>query len=89
MIIVNIRIVHMHLHFILLVLPRVQSPCTKNFECIFGIQKIISNAKNFTSPSNVKLKVENVGDWIPTGQNHFPPKKSQQLIHLLEIKEDI
>jgi hypothetical protein len=79
----------MHLHFILLVLPRVQSPCTKNFECIFGIQKIISNAKNFTSPSNVKLKVENVGDWIPTGQNHFPPQKSQQLIHLLEIKEDI
>jgi hypothetical protein len=62
MIIMNIWIVYMHVHFILLVPLGLQSPCTKNFECIFGIEKIISIAKNFTSPSNAKLKVENVGD---------------------------
>jgi hypothetical protein len=62
MIVVNIRIIHMHLHFIVPIPPGVQSPYTKNFECIFGIKKIISTAKNFTSPSNAKLKVENVAD---------------------------
>jgi hypothetical protein len=73
----------MHLHFIS---STSKYYCTKKFECIFGIEKIISITKNFTSPSNVKLKVENVVDWIPIGQNHFPPKKNQQLIHMLEIK---